>query len=189
MPVILSDDCLWAYSKDTGGMLDPRSFSLQFPQRIVQRTATQLLNEGLAIRNHSFLIKLLPSSNRTLIQLLEDVAVDEFHETTNSKQDFRGINTLIRVLLKVPDDDFHLLQQGLRKASHHYSYYAFNRSLDIIPTANHIFPTGGAIDIIAQQLSIRKNRGLPRIYEECQQERNRPGHRYIGKYPCEIYKD
>jgi hypothetical protein len=188
VPVILSDDCLWAYSKDTGGSLDPRSFSLQFPQRIVQRTATQLLDEGSAIKNHSFLIKSLPLSNRSLIQLLEEVAIDEMNESRSQTQDLRGINTLLRILLKIPDEDFHHLQQGVRAASHYYSYYRYNQSMKSIPTASHVFPSGGAMETLAHQLSIRKRKGLQRIHHECQAERNRPRHRYIRKYPCEIFK-
>ena len=34
MPVVLSDDLVWAFSTDTGGFLDPRSYSIQLPQKV-----------------------------------------------------------------------------------------------------------------------------------------------------------
>jgi hypothetical protein len=34
VPVILSDDIVWAYSVATGGLLDPRYFSITLPQKV-----------------------------------------------------------------------------------------------------------------------------------------------------------
>lgn len=34
VPVVLSDDLVWAYSTETGGFLDPDSFSIQLPQKV-----------------------------------------------------------------------------------------------------------------------------------------------------------
>ncbi len=44
IPVLLSDDALWAYSIQSGGPIDPALFSITLPQRTVQRTVRQLIN-------------------------------------------------------------------------------------------------------------------------------------------------
>ena len=39
VPVILSDDLLWAYSLETGGFLNASNFAIQLPQKVsVERT-------------------------------------------------------------------------------------------------------------------------------------------------------
>ena len=43
IPVVLSDELLWAYSIETGGFLNATSFSLQLPQKIVQLNAEDAL--------------------------------------------------------------------------------------------------------------------------------------------------
>ena len=45
IPVILSDDLVWAYSSSAGGSLEPSKFSIQLPQRIVQKSALFLLGQ------------------------------------------------------------------------------------------------------------------------------------------------
>ena len=54
-----------------------------------------------------------------------------------------------------------------------------------IPTSIHLMPDGGAIDILAQVLSLRKKRGIAQVHKSCQAERIKPGHKYVGNYPCE----
>ena len=44
IPVVLSDDLVWAFSDQTGGPLKHNSFSLQIPQNVVHFTATKTLN-------------------------------------------------------------------------------------------------------------------------------------------------
>lgn len=34
VPVVLSDDIVWAYSTSTGGLLDPKYFSISLPQKV-----------------------------------------------------------------------------------------------------------------------------------------------------------
>ena len=43
VPVVLSDELLWAYSIETGGFLNATSFSLQLPQKLVQLNAEDAL--------------------------------------------------------------------------------------------------------------------------------------------------
>ena len=74
IPVILSDELVWAYSYETGGSFNTSSFSIQFPQRIVQRTASQLIDE---LKNVEF--GYLPSG-RSLLSIIREVANDEKSE-------------------------------------------------------------------------------------------------------------
>lgn len=66
-----------------------------------------------------------------------------------------------------------------------FRYYAMNSSIRTIPTATHEFPNGGAIHQLTNMLQQRKERGIAKLGQECQRERKRPGHKYIGNYPCE----
>lgn len=36
IPVVLSDDLVWAFSKTAGGVIDPTAFSIQIPQQVRQ---------------------------------------------------------------------------------------------------------------------------------------------------------
>lgn len=44
IPVVLSDDLVWAYSTEAGGPLDPSTFSIQLPQSTVLKTAEFILS-------------------------------------------------------------------------------------------------------------------------------------------------
>lgn len=57
-----------------------------------------------------------------------------------------------------------------------------------IPTTYHLQPDGGAIEVMARMLEQRKQYGIQRLGHECQRERNRKGHKYVGKFPCEAVK-
>jgi hypothetical protein len=54
-----------------------------------------------------------------------------------------------------------------------------------IPTANHVYPDGGALDSLAAMLSLRKSQGLAKVSTSCQSERFATGHKYLGRFPCE----
>jgi len=183
---------VWAYSEELGGSLSPNHFSIQFPQRIVQRTSAQLLAEGVLFSNHSFMMKSLPASGITLLSLFESVAKDEMEETLSHTNNLsvtskRPLNTLLRILLKIPIQDFHALQRGVRDVAGAYSYYSINKSMSDIPTATHTFPTGGAIKHLEQALVYKKNKTINAIQIYCRRELARK-HNYIDRYPCESFK-
>lgn len=47
IPVVLSDDLVWAYSKATGGVIDPTAFSIQIPQQVHSFRLYAILNVSL----------------------------------------------------------------------------------------------------------------------------------------------
>lgn len=96
-------------------------------------------------------------------------------------------NTLIRLLSKVSAQDIARLQEGVQKVSKYFQFYALNSTLrtDVTPPAVHMQPTGGAMEMLEQALLQRKKSGIFDVGRRCQEERNRPGHKYIGNYPCE----
>ena len=63
-----------------------------------------------------------------------------------------------------------------------------NNSMTEIPTSHHLQPDGGAIEVMTQMLEDRKKYGVQRLGHECQKERNRKGHKYVHKFPCEAIK-
>jgi hypothetical protein len=66
-------------------------------------------------------------------------------------------------------------------------YYAFNKSMTTIPTADHTLPIGGAINTMASLLSQRKKRtgGLQGLQNKCKEEKERKTHKYVARYACE----
>lgn len=96
-------------------------------------------------------------------------------------------NTLIRLLSKVSAQDIARLQEGVRNVSKYFQFYALNSTLrtDVTPPAVHLRPTGGAMEMLEQALLQRKKAGVFDVGQRCQEERVRPGHKYIGNYPCE----
>jgi hypothetical protein len=63
-----------------------------------------------------------------------------------------------------------------------------NVSMKSIPTANHVFPDGGALDMIVNRLEERKREGVELGRDRCEKERGRKGHRYISRYQCDTDK-
>ena len=96
-------------------------------------------------------------------------------------------NTLIRLLSKVSAQDIARLQEGVRNVSKYFQFYALNSTLstDVTPPAVHLRPTGGAMEMLEHALLQRKKAGIHDVGKRCQEERNKPGHKYIGNYPCE----
>lgn len=185
--MILSDELIWAYSTDVGGDFDPSLFSIQFPQRIVQRTAKQLIAEGSKFSNHSFVLKKLPKSGTSLIKLFEMVAEEETREEINNSSLVPPLNTLLRVLMKVPKEDLQALQYGVQNVANVYSFYSVNTSMVEIPTAIHTYPSGGAIKQLERALAARKRKGIQTIKILCLREKSIK-HAYTGNYPCDVFK-
>ena len=79
-------------------------------------------------------------------------------------------NTLIRILHKISQTDVTALQRGVREAAQHYQFYPMDPSLSTerIPTALHAPPSGGAIQMLEELLTQRKNKGILNIARNCQ---------------------
>lgn len=227
IPVILSDDVLWAYNIQSGGPLDPSLFSIQLPQSIVLKTATFILEK---IKDNYDLInynKTLPSGqsfldilinvseeeklglNKTYMggRRLNDIYTRELIDSVqcaerrflklngkkNNEQPPIGsipegeVNTLIRVLRKISKKDIKSLQRNVGIFGRHFQFYSMNESLssDFPLIATKTFPTGGGIKMLEKLLKQRKQKGITLIGEKCQEERYKPGHKYLGKFPCE----
>lgn len=296
--MVLSDDLVWAYSREAGGPLDPNAFSIQLPQSTVLKTAQyvltalgasntstltsdsvlatkkgkgslvykqHLLNYGrplpggvsvltllqeiaeedrvaaevLALNGDNTTqlapnsrhirarrlsdeslttseLQLLRSSNRYLLQQAEpeDALKPAWAGKGVSKSNNKGnnkvkatpgasvkkalqtkvdsgtdglSNTLIRLLQKVSPQDIARLQEGVRNVSKYFQFYALNDTLrtDVTPPAVHMYPAGGALEMLDHALEQRKKTSPIDIYKRCVEEKTRPGHKYIGNYPCE----
>jgi Exostosin family len=175
IPVVLSDDLLWAFSQQSGGPLDHTSFSIQMPQAVVQFSAGKLLMKYNTTKS---LLGMLPDGEH-IYDLLE-----ASHMAGGSLQGAVRVNALVQILQKVSSKNIEILRTGVEAAAPHYRYYLMNSSMKTIPTAEHRFPTGGAIDMLALQLSQIKAIGTDNIRTQCIKERGQK-HKYLDHYPCD----
>lgn len=91
IPIVLSDDLVWAYSSAAGGMLDPSLFSIHLPQSIVLKTAAYLIEHQVTEPKDINGGALLPTSGESssLFDLLKKLALEELldghlNETTSA---------------------------------------------------------------------------------------------------------
>jgi hypothetical protein len=79
-------------------------------------------------------------------------------------------NTLIRLLHKISAADVAALQAGVRNASHYFQYYSMDANMrtDVTPLAAHTVPDGGAMEMLEQLLTQRKERGIRATSQRCQ---------------------
>ena len=176
IPVVLSDDLVWAFTRQTGGPVDHESFSLQMPQAVVQFPAEALLRK---FNNSRSLLGRLPDGTMTY-----DI-LHASHSTGGSFQDGNYVNPLIQILRGVSQGNIEALRAGVESAAPKFRYYRLNSSMTDIPTSTRLIPQGGAIEMLAMQLSMRKALGLDNIKEQCLAERARP-HAYVDHYPCDL---
>ena len=174
IPVVLSDDLLWAFSLQSGGPLDHESFAIHLPQAIVQFPTEALLTKY--------------KSTKSLLGTLLGESIYDLLETSHNKGGSRHgdihVNALVQILLEVTEKTIAILRSGVRAAAPNYRYYLMNSSMQNIPTADHSFPNGGATSMLALQLSQIKAVGTDNIRTRCLQER-RAKHKYIDRYPCD----
>ena len=114
----------------------------------------------------------LPVSKKLVYDILE-----EAHTRTGDYHNGIFINPLVLILQNIPEGDVSYLQQ-------HYRYYNMRPGMTQIPLATHIYPDGGAMELIAQELSRRKQRGLDKLSAQCAAERGQK-HKYIGNFACD----
>ena len=174
IPVILSDDLVWAYSNYSGGSLDPYIFSIQLPQSVVQYSAKQLLTKFSRLQ-----LGFLPKSGIAYYDLLSEslAAGGEYLSK-------RYVNPLVQILLRIPYQDIVFLRKNIRDVAPLYRYYRM-KAMTRIPIAHHRYPDGGAILELARQLEFRKISSVTRTRELCKAERERKGHVYVSRYPCD----
>lgn len=175
IPVVLSDDLIWAYSDQTGGPLNHRNFSLQMPQSVVHFTARKSLTRFANNRKDMGMLH----SGVLLYDLLEG-AVKEGKEYQNGIY----VNPLVLILQRIPAGDVAYLRGGVRAAAPYYRFYKLQPGMTAIPTAEHVTPEGGAIEMLALQLQQRKDRGIDVIRDTCRAEKSKK-HKYIGNYACD----
>jgi len=196
VPVLLSDDAVWAYSKLTGGTLRPPLFSVRLPQKIVLCTTADLLSclgvsEG-DIHEHPYSNR-LPGTGTTVGQIVLEISRDAVAASDSAgymdqapTPNTTAVNALVEFLRRIPITDVTALQRGVKTFSSAFRYYQYNSSITHIPISHHMYPDGGAISHMAWRLSKLKRDGIATVGTQCQEERLRKGHEYIGNYPCEV---
>ena len=177
IPVVLSDEMLYAFTHVTGGGVNEGNFSIRLPQKFVQKPAHVLLSE---IKPHD--MGQLPSGT-SLYSLLESVVEDAKAKNATIKPPW----ALVELLLRISPEDVVDLQKGVSKVARKFRYYALNATVLEIPTSKRAFPDGGAMRILSRLLDLRKEKGVIDIHKRCKSERERknPPPKYIGNYPCE----
>ena len=204
IPVVLSDDLVWAYSRQTGGPLNHSEFSIQMPQSLVHFTAQRSLRRFFSKRER---LGVLPSG--TLLYDLLEQAVTGTNSGTGTSTGTSTlpvlansaatagavgapttgfVNPVVEILRRIPANDIRLLQEGVARAAPHFRYYEMNNSMRTIPTSTHVFPGGGAMEMLSRQLEARKAYGIEKLKGKCQTERFRSGHKYVSRYECDTSK-
>lgn len=177
IPVVLSDDLVWAFSDQTGGSMNHGDFAIQMPQSVVQFASTRSLRV-YADRKDDFGI--LPVSKLRLYDLLEKA-----QQSGVEYENGQYINPLVHILRQVPREDIDHLQKFGKTAAKNYRFYAMNVSMSDIPTAKHVLPDGGAMGQIADLLTQKKMYGIDKLSAECQYERKELKHTYQARYTCD----
>lgn len=179
IPVVLSDDLVWAYTDQTNGPFNHKSFALHLPQVVVQFPTVKLLRYFNASRQS---LGVLPASRKLIYNLLEDA----FHKGLEYEKGIY-VNPLVHILRRIPDIDYMYLKLGVERVAPYFQFYSKNQSMTDIPTSYHAFPDGKAVKIFTDALMQRKFYTIPKIQASCMDERHRKDHKYISRYPC--YQD
>lgn len=180
IPVVLSDDLVWAFTDQTGGLMNHADFAIQLPQSVVQYTSSRSIR---VYENRKDEFGILPVSKLRLYDLLVKA-----HSSGVEYENGHYINPLVQILRQVPAEDIEHLKRNGVVAAKNYRYYAMNVSMDTIPTAQHRLPDGGAVDQISLSLSRIKSYGVDKLSVDCQHERLDLKHTYRGRYTCDTDK-
>ena len=180
IPVVLSDDIVWAYSDQTGGPLNHSLYSIQLPQSIIYYNTKKVLS---IYQSKKLEMGVLPSG-QLLYSLLEKSYYH--HYRGDYSNDGMFINPLIHILQQISIEDIQMLRYYIYTAAPYYRYYQMNQSMTQLPLINHQYPNGDSIYILTQLLSSRKKKGLYDISQQCQIERKIMKHNYMSRYTCDI---
>lgn len=175
IPVVLSDDLVWAYTKETGGPLDKAAFSLQIPQATVQFPIDALIRKYSSTPE---VFGYLPTG---------DSVFDILKEANASGGEYRNgvyVNPVVRILERISQNNIEIMQAGVREAAPLYRFYKMREDMSEIPTATHAFPDGGATVSFGRLLEQRLSTGLDKIADRCLQEKHAQ-HKYLSRYPCD----
>ena len=175
IPIVLSDDLVWAFTHQTGGSIDHSSFSIQMPQAVVQFPAELILKKYSSSK--ALMGKL---TDGTLLYDLLNIS----HSSGGSWYRGSYVNSLVQILKMIPQVTVEILQAGMLIAAPKFRYYSMDPYMKKIPTASNTLPNGGAMKMLALQLSQRKALGLEKISSQCEAERGRK-HNYINRFPCD----
>lgn len=176
IPVVLSDDLVWAFTTETGGSLKKESFSLTMPQHVVQHSSTYLL-DIYASKPES--MGSTSSGVRFYDLLKQGVEQDGLY------YDGIYINPLIHILRRISKSDIHSLQVGVQQVSSYFRFYSMDAGMTSIPTKTKRFPDGKVMELVMEVLEKRKIEGISKIADACVQEKKRAGHQYQARYPCD----
>ena len=163
VPVILSDELVYAYTNFTGGPLDDVQFSIRLPQSIIQFPTDYLLRKFGSPKARK-LFGHLPDGT-SLWALLEESA------TLPAYEEGIYINPLVHILRMVSQKNLKILKDNVARVERFYRYYEMDKTMQVIPTAEKKLPDGGAMEMFARALSKRKREGIVEIGNACQQER------------------
>lgn len=177
VPVILSDELVYAYSNFSGGPLDDLQFSIRLPQSIIQFPTDYLLRKFGSPKARK-LFGHLPDGTSLWALLEQSASLPAYEEGIY-------INPLVHILRMVSQKNLKILKDNVARVERYYRYYEMDKTMHIIPTAGKKLPDGGAIEMFARALSKRKREGIVAIGKACQEERFQPGHKYNGRYPCD----
>ena len=175
IPVVLSDDLIWAFSDQSFGPFKHSSFALHLPQNVVQHSSGYLLE--------TYRSK-LSAMGTTLSGKLIYSLLEEGYKEDGDYINGAYVNPLVHILRRVPIEDINSYQMAGRRVAPYFRYYAFNSSMQSIPTASFSFPNGGALEVIVDHLTKRKEEGITKVTVACQTEKART-HKYQHRYPCE----
>jgi len=145
IPVILSDDIIYAYSDQSGGPFNHSLFSIQLPQSLIYYTTLKQLS---LYRNNKQLMGILPSG-----QLIYDLLESSYHQhgdyyyyndrrssgssSSNSRSNNYSsvyINPLIHILQSISMLDIQILRNNMYHISSYYRYYQIKTS----PTSSNM---------------------------------------------------
>ena len=150
IPVILSDDIIYAYSDQSGGPFNHSLFSIQLPQSLIYYTTLKQLS---LYKNNKLLMGILPSG-----QLIYDLLESSYHQhgdyyyyndrssigsSSRSSSSSRSnnyssiyINPLIHILQSISMLDIQILRNNMYHISAYYRYYQIKTSPTTTPPRN-----------------------------------------------------
>ena len=205
VPVVLSDDLVYAFTADAGasfGITNESSFALRLPQKLVQISAGQT-NHQNAFPDGSDAsppLGLLPLGTsvedllrRVVMQEADDrLSTDTWQFPDGREPRYPYPNALPRLLEKIPRHEIMAMQANVAEYGRKTRYYKTAMEggsiKDKMPVEEHRLPDGGAIDMMTQYLSGRKKAkgGIAGTADRCDQVR-KVSHTIGKSYPCNRY--